>query len=129
MALETSVFAATLVLAATGAAALCLLVARYGIGPAAGPVPWTARRQFFARLTYFTVGVALALTGVLAAVGLAASVRSESAARAARAATVPDRPALEARIRALESALDELQLRISRAPADVDLLVNRPRAR
>jgi hypothetical protein len=129
MALETWVFAACLVLAATGAAALCLLVARYGIGPAAGHTSWTARRQFFARLTHVTVGATLALTGVLAAVGLAASVRSESAARAVRAAAVPDRPALEARIRALESALDELQLRISRAPADVELLVNPPRAR
>jgi hypothetical protein len=127
--LVTSVLAGTVLLAAMGAAALCVLVARYGIAPGAGSAPWTARRHFFARLTYFTVGASLALTGVLAAVGLAASVRSESVRMASGAAAIGDRRALESRIHALESALDELHLRINRTPADVELLANRSRAR
>ncbi len=120
----TTALAGTIVLAAVGGGALCVLVARYGIGPATEPLPWTARRYFFARATYFTVGAAFALTGVLAAVGLAASERATSVAMARSPAGIRDRAALEARIHALESTLDEIQLRISRLPADLRWLGN-----
>jgi hypothetical protein len=112
----TGALAGTVVLAAVGGVALWVLVARFGIGPAAEPDAWTARHAFFARLTYFTVGASLALTGVLAAVGLAASVRSASVP-GVTAAPPAEREALEARIRALEATLDELDLRVGRVPA------------
>jgi hypothetical protein len=112
----TGALAGTVVLAAVGGVALWILVARFGIGPAADVDAWTARHVFFARLTSFTVGASLALAGVLAAVGLAASVRSASVTVAASPSPA-ERQALEARIRALEATLDELDLRVGRGPA------------
>ncbi len=116
--LVTIALAGTIVLAAIGGSALAILVARYGVTGTQGSAV-VARQYFFARLTYFTVGASLALTGVLAAVGLSASVRSASGATPP--VTIAESPAeleaLRARIRGLEATLSELELRIARVPA------------
>ena len=118
--LATASLAGTILLAAMGAAALSLLVARHGICPSDVAVDWTARRRFVARCTYFAVGAALALSGVLAAVAL--SVELDTRRRA------DDRPAaevraLEARIQTLETMLRELDLRTARSTPSADVVM------
>jgi hypothetical protein len=106
----TFVLAATIALSAIGAAALSMLIARFGVTGA--------------RLTYVLVGGSLALSGVLAAAALSANVGSIPArAEASHALAAPE---LEARIHELESVLADLESRLRMIPVRVETF-HRPR--
>jgi hypothetical protein len=122
----TFVLGATIAISAIGAAALSLLVARFGVTTSTvEPIELATRRYFCARLTYFIVGGSLALTGVLSAAALSANVGPGIAAGTI-ATHAPAAPALEARIHELESALADVESRLRLIPVRVESF-RRPR--
>jgi hypothetical protein len=97
-----------------GALAMCLLVARYGLTPAAHETSDSAaRRQIITRLGHAFAGVCFAATGILALVALLEPARRPP--EAPRPVVVESDRAAEARIQALAAEIKAIAARLEQA--------------
>jgi hypothetical protein len=108
----------SIVASALGALVMCLLVARYGLTPAADEDTASAtRRVLLTRFGHALAGVCFAATGIMTVVALATPREAPPAEKPA-AIVVPDRAA-EARLQALAAEVKALAGRLDQAEARV----------